>query len=318
MLITLECNLRTHARLFLYLLIGSLSVCQAQTISIIVPYTAGGVTDRVARVLEKTLTQRLPYNFVIEYQTGAGGIIAANTLAKNKSKETVLLVHSSAIVTNAFNSNSTYDIVQDFTPVARMGSLPMVLVANRNRGITTFKQLSETRYPIFYSTNGIGTANHVAGEILRQQINKDLIPVFYKGESVAFNDVLNNTVPLMFTSVSLVASYVNSNQISILAVTGKTRNESLPLVPTFAEQKIQGFDQSPNWSILLANAGADSAIISKIKNALIDSFSNSLDRELYKHAGLEPNSNPTTNVKEFINEELHRMKLIYNQLQLQK
>lgn len=300
---------------FLSLLFSITVTCQAQNISLVVPYTPGGVTDQMARSLEKTLSNKLPYNVVVEYQTGAGGIIAANNVAKNTSKDTVLLIHSSAIATNTFNPNSTYNLIQDFVPVARLGSVPLVLVANPQSAVASVKQLKQLGVPSFYASAGAGTANHIAGEILQQQLNKELSPVFYKGETLALTDVLSNNVPMMFASVGVIAGYASSGQLSMLAITGTQRNSKLPTIPTFAEQGIRGFEQSPNWLVLLANAGADPAIISKIQTALTESFVNSQDQERYQRAGVDPNRQPTTNVREFLVEEIKKARVMQARLQ---
>ena len=289
--------------------------CQAQNILLIVPYAPGGVSDQMARALEKTLSNRLSYNIIVEYQTGAGGIIAANNVAKNSSKDTVLLIHSSAIATNTFNPNSTYNLIQDFVPVAKLGSVPLVLVANPQSVVSSIKQLKQLGIPSFYASNGTGTANHIAGEILQQQLNKELTPVFYKGETTALTDVLSNNVPMMFASVGVITGYARSGQLSMLAITGTQRNSKLPTIPTFAEQGIRGFERSPNWLVLLANAGADPAIISKIQTALTESFVNSQDQERYQRAGVDLNRQPTTNVREFLVEEIEKARLMQAKLQ---
>jgi tripartite-type tricarboxylate transporter receptor subunit TctC len=300
---------------FLSLLFSITMTCQAQNISLVVPYTPGGVTDQMARALEKTLSHKLSYNIVVEYQTGAGGIIAANNVAKNTSKDTVLLIHSSAIATNTFNPNSTYNLIQDFVPVAKLGSVPLVLVANPQSAVASVKQLKQPGVPSFYASAGAGTANHIAGEILQQQLNKELSPVFYKGETLALTDVLYNHVPMMFASVSVIAGYASSGQLSMLAITGTQRNSKLPMVPTFAEQGIRGFERSPNWLVLLSNAGADTAIISKIQTALNESFANSQDQERYQRAGVDPNRQPTANVREFLVEEIEKARIMQARLQ---
>ena len=286
--------------------------CQAQNISLVVPYAPGGVTDQVARALEKTLSNKLSYNIVVEYQTGAGGIIAANNVAKNTSKDTVLLIHSSAIATNTFNPNSTYNLVQDFVPVAKLGAVPLVLVAHPHSVVSSIKQLKQLKVPSFYGTSGTGTANHIAGEILKQQLNKELYPVFYKGETIALNDVLSNSVPMMFASVGIISGYVNSSQISMLAITGTQRNSKLPTIPTFAEQGIRGFERSPNWLVLLANSGADPVTLSKVRTALIELFADDQAQELYRRAGIEPNRHPTANVREFLVEEIEKIRPIHS------
>ena len=297
-----------HKFLFLFFLYFSITV-HAQTVRLIVPFAAGGVADRSARAFEKTLAHRLPYNFNVEYQTGAGGIIAANNVAKNNTKETVLLIHSASIVTNTFDTNSTYDLLDNFVPVALLGSVPMVLVTNRQSGISNLKQLKHTDLPMFYGTSGPGTASHVAGERLQKSINKNLTPVPYRGESAAFNDILTNNITMLFASLSVLTGYANSTQIYMIAITGNQRNADLPTVPTFAEQGVRGFDRSPNWLVILANPGADLAVVTKIKNALADSFNNPKDQEVYRRAGIELNLQPITNVREFLLEEVEKIRL---------
>lgn len=300
---------------FLCMLFGITLTCQAQHISLVVPYSPGGVTDQVARSLEKTLSNKLSYNIVVEYQTGAAGIIAANNLAKNTSKDTILLIHSSSIATNTFNPNSTYNLLQDFVPVARLGSVPMVLVANPKSTTASITQLKQLGTPSYYATSGAGSASHIAGEILQQQLSKDLSPVFYKGESVAITDVLSNNVPMMFVSVSVIVGYAGSGKLSMLAVTGQQRNAKLPTIPTFSELGIGGFDQSPNWIVLLANTGADPTIITKIQTVLTESLANSQDHERFQRAGVDPNRQPTIHVREFLVEEIKKARLMHNRLQ---
>jgi tripartite-type tricarboxylate transporter receptor subunit TctC len=295
-------------KFFLFLLFCFSTAVSSQTIKLVVPFSAGGIVDRVARGIEKTLANRLPYNLNVEYQLGAAGIIAANNVAKNHSKETVLLLHSSAIATNTFNPNSTYDLVKDFVPVARLGSVPTVLVINRQTGISDIKKLKQVNSPIFYAATGPGSTGHVAGELLKNAIDKDLIPVFYKGESNALADVLSNNVPMMFVSAGVVTGYASSTQIAIIAIAGTQRNIAFPDVPTFVEQGIRGFDRSPNWIVILANPGADPVVITKIKNAIAQSFDSPQDQEVYRRAGIELNPQPITNVREFLLEEVEKIR----------
>ena len=295
-------------KFFLSFLLCVSTAVYAQTIKLVVPFSAGGVYDRVARSMEKTLVNKLPYNFIVEYQLGAAGIIAANNVAKIHSKETVLLMHGAPIATNTFNPSSTYDLFKDFVYVANLGAVPMILITSRQSGIVTAKQLRQTNSSMFYATSGVGSANHIAGEILQQQLNKDLTPVFYKGESAAITDVMSGTVPMMFVSASVGTSYTTSAQPSVVAITGTHRNSALPNVPTFAEQGIRGFERSTNWVVLLANPGADPEIVAKIKTALAESFSQAQDQELYRRAGIEPNAQPLANMREFLLEEVERVR----------
>jgi tripartite-type tricarboxylate transporter receptor subunit TctC len=301
-------------KFFLFLLFCFSTAVSSQTIKLVVPFSAGGIVDRVARGIEKTLANRLPYNLNVEYQLGAAGIIAANNVAKNHSKETVLLLHSSAIATNTFNPNSMYDLSKDFLPVARLGSVPTVLVINRQTGISDIKKLKQFKSPIFYAATGPGSTGHVAGELLKNAIDKDMIPVFYKGESNALADVLSNNVPMMFVSAGVVTGYTSSTQIAIIAIAGTQRNITFPDVPTFVEQGIRGFDRSPNWIVILANPGADPVVITKIKNAITQSFDSPQDQEVYRLAGIELNPRPITNVREFLLEEVEKIRPFQSKL----
>jgi tripartite-type tricarboxylate transporter receptor subunit TctC len=301
-------------KFFLAFLICICTVANSQSVKLIVPFGTGGITDAVARTLEKTLSKRLSYNFVVEYRPGAGGIIAANNVAKNHTKETVLLLHSLAIATNTFNSAATYDLAKDFVPVAKLGSVPMALVVNPNGNVTSIRQLKHLKEPSFYGSAGFGTATHVAGEILQQQIDQELSPVFYNGESAALTDVLSNNVPMMIVSASIVTSYVNSPHLSIIATTGTQRNQALPNVPTFAEQGIRGFERSPSWLVMLANPGANSTVVTNVKNVLVESFNDPQDQILYRRAGIDPSRQPITHVREFLLEEVERIRPFHSKL----
>lgn len=161
---------------------------------------------------------------------------------------------------------------------------------------------------MFYATSGLGSASHIAGELLQTAINKELTPVFYKGESAAFNDILSNNVSMMFVAASIVSEYSNSSQVTMLGITGTQRNYDLPRVPTFNEQGIRQFDRSPNWIVLLASTGSDTQVLSKIRSALVESFAASQDQELYKRAGIDPSRRPTVGVREFLLEEVERLR----------
>jgi tripartite-type tricarboxylate transporter receptor subunit TctC len=280
----------------------------AQTVKLVVPFAAGGTADRTARVLERSLTAKLPYNFVIEYRTGAGGLIAANTVARITAKENVLLLHSTAIAINTFNPNANYDLSQDFVPVAKLGFAPMALIANPQRKLQSLKDLKGAADPMFYAAGGQGTAGHIAGELLAQALNRQLIPVWYKGESPAVTDVLNNTVGMMIVSISSVIGHANSGNLDFVAVTGRQRSPDLPNTATFEEQGIKVFDRSTNWLVLLANHSADAAVIKQIQTALSKIFADPADQALLRRAGIEPDPMPTAKVAEFLTEEVERVK----------
>lgn len=281
------------------------NIVVAETVRLVVPFAPGGYGDKVARMLDKTLSSRLPYSFKVEYQPGAAGLIASNNIAKITGRETVLLIHGTTIIIGTFNSAATYNLDNDLQPVANLGSVPLVLVTHRDSGIRNIQQLKQTKLPLFYATSGTGGANHLAGELLNNKLNGNFTHVPYKGESPAFTDILSNNVTMMFASLALAQGHVDNPQLIMLGITGIRRHDALPNVPTLTELGISGFERSPSWSVVLANPGADSHILSRIKSAIDQSFVQ--DHVLWTSL-LEPESKPTVGVADFLRDEKEKIK----------
>ena len=170
----------------LTILVGSV---QAETIRIVVPFAPGGAADQAARVLEQTLTAYTQNNYVVEYRQGAGGAIGANYVAKSRGTETILMVHSLALVVNSLQSESGYSL-EEFEPVATLGTLQLALITNPKSTVNTLTKLLSTTDPVFFGSSGNGSATHIAGEIFGSNTGVNMIHVPYKGEAAALTDVL--------------------------------------------------------------------------------------------------------------------------------
>lgn len=258
--------------IFFAFYLGLCAVAQATVIKIVVPYSPGGITDQSAQLIKQVLTDQTSYTYRIEYITGAGGQLAARNVANQRQSETILLVHSAAVLANAVSHDAAYRI-QDFIPVTKIGAIQTVLVTHAESQVNNIYSLLLNQRPIFYATAGYRTAMHFAGEQLGKSTNQTLTPVHLRGESAALVEILGKRIEIMFASWSLIKHHTN---IAVLAVTGSTRNNAIPNVPTLAELNIKGFDTSPNWSIVLANPGADQKILAEIYQVLsaadIDAF----------------------------------------------
>jgi len=276
-------------------------------IKIVVPFSAGGPVDVIARQLEKTLTKRADVSVVVDYKVGASGNLATQFVRDDKSRDTVLLIHSSALVINAADPDATYNLKTDLVPVAFLGQVPLALIVNKESGITSLKQfvnVDKTK-PMFFGSGGVGTGTHIAGESLKLQTKQNLVHVPYKGEAPALVDLLGNRITFMITGLSNATKH--PDRVNILAVTGNKRNSLTPEVPTFYEQGISVFNTYPvQYSVLYANRGADPSVIRRVQAAIQHEFNSPSDLKIWNDIGVVPDLQLLTKFDNFIDENLTR------------
>jgi len=273
------------------------AVCMAQPTKIVVPFTAGGMADSVARIIEKSLSESLNRDFVVEYKTGAGGTIAARSVARSQTKETVLMVHSSAFVINSLSRDAEYNVLSDFEPVMLIGHVPMVAVVAPQSEFVTISNIKNTQRNLTIANGGMGTAGHAISEIFSKQLQTTVTHVPYRGETGAVADVISGSVDLAFVSANTVIGI--KDKIRIMAVTGAQRNANLPGVPTFGELGITDLARSVNWIVLVANVTADPALLSQVKSSL----SNQNNQLKFTALGLEIGS---VEVVDFLKQEINK------------
>jgi len=291
--------------LSLVLLFGT---AQAETIRIVVPFAPGGAADQAARVLERALTTHTQNTYVIEYRAGAGGAIGANYVAKSRGSDTILLIHSLALVVNSLQADSMYSLAE-FEPVATIGTVQLALITNPKSAVNTMPKLLATRDPVFFGSSGNGAATHIAGELFRINTLVNMIHVPYRGEAAALVDILSNNITVLFTSVGVA----KDQPVTVLAVTGIRRNREFSQVPTLQEQGIRGFETSPNWLVLLANPTADQHTLAVIRAALSRALAE--DPELFTRVGVDTDRQQLYNTQQFVNSERQRVQKILFRIQ---
>jgi tripartite-type tricarboxylate transporter receptor subunit TctC len=294
-------------------------LAQAQTVKIVVPFVPGGIIDRVARTLEQTLTTELGMQSVVEYKTGAGGSIATRYVASNKKSETVLLLHSNAVVTNSLSADAGYDLQNDLISVAHIGDAHLSLITGNKSNIIKMADLLSYNQttPVFFGSSGVGAANHIAAEVLKSQINRNLIHVPYKGESAALTGIMSNDIGLLFITTTIAENYYKGNEVRVLAITGHKRTPEMPDVPTFSELGIKEVDNAINYIFLFANTTADPNVIKQIKATLSKTLFNPKTAKPYITAGVEPDLKKF-NSKDFIMQDIERSKKIISKISIDK
>ena len=232
-------------------------------VRIVVPYPPGGGTDLQGRPMAAKLSEMWKQNVVIDNRGGASGMVGAEIVAKSPPDGyTILMCASAEVSLNvALYSKMTYDPARDFTPVTQLSISPLVLVVHPSlpaRSVKEFIALAKKRPgEISYGTAGPGGPHHMAGEWMKMLAGIDIIHVPYKGGGPQLADLIGGHVHSAFIALPVVAPFMTSGKIRVLAVTTAKRSSAFPKVPTLSESGLPGFDVSQWWAILVPRGTPD-------------------------------------------------------------
>jgi tripartite-type tricarboxylate transporter receptor subunit TctC len=213
-----------------------------RTITLVVNFAAGGGTDVAARMIAIPLAEALGKPVVVENRVGAGGNIGITAVARAQPDGYTILVSSSAFVVNpSLSRQQTYDPVNDFAPIATVGTSPNMIVVKADSPIKTFADLVATAKTrsLNYASPGVGTTPHLAGEVIKQRAGIDMVHVPYSGGGPAAQAVLAGTTELASTNLSNVMGNLSQGAMRALVQTDKERWSDLPDVPTLADVGIK-------------------------------------------------------------------------------
>lgn len=262
----------------------------SQVIRIVVPFTPGGSTDVLARLiasrLERTIGGR---GFVIDNRPGAGGMTAASQVAKSDPDGHVLMMgHIGTLAFNpALYPKLPYDPVHDFEPIALVASVPNILVINPSVPANTFEEFvayaRANPGKLNYSSGGQGSAAHIAGAYLAHRAGFEAVHVPYRGTGPSVNDLVAGQVQFTLTGGPAVLPLAAGGQLRALAIASATRASFAPALPTIAESGLPGFE-AVQWYGVVAPAGTPAWIVERLNreiNALLDTpdFAAALDRD---------------------------------------
>jgi len=240
----------------------------AKPISLIVPWSPGGVADFLGRQLADSLTKQLNQTVIVENKPGAGTNIGSADVANAAPDGYTLLLASSANAANmSLYKRMRYDTRTDFTPVTLVGYTPMVLVANPSvRQETLLELIAHSKdHPgeIAYASAGAGSPAHLAGELFKHETKVDWLHIPYKGAGPAITDLMGGQVQTMFTNVPASLGGIRSGKLRAFAITGEHRSPALPDTPTFAEAGLPSFPAT-GWYGVFAPVGTPEKIVQKL------------------------------------------------------
>ena len=236
---------------------------------IIVPFTPGGSTDILARVIGPKLTQSLGQTVVTDNKPGAGGSLGAAEAAKAEPDgNTLLMGHIGTLAVNpSLYPKLGYDPLKSFVPVAYVARVPNVLVVNAASPFRSLKDLVEAARAkpgrLTYSSGGNGSAAHITFEALKLKAKIFMAHIPYRGTAPSITDVIGGQIDCTFTGAPTVIPHVRSGRLRALAVSSVQRLAALPDVPTVAESGYPGFE-ADQWYGIVAPAGTPAAVVARL------------------------------------------------------
>jgi tripartite-type tricarboxylate transporter receptor subunit TctC len=243
-----------------------------KAIRIIAVFPPGGSVDAVARVLAPALQEQLKQSVIVENIGGASGVIGTDAMVRAEPDGyTFAVVFDTHGVNQSLKEKMPYDTKKDIANVTLIGTSPMVLVASKSSGISSFKQLvDETRAGknSSYGTIGAGSLGHLAMATLAKKSNFEWTHIPYLGGGPMMADALAGHVPLAIGSIFLIKPHIDTSRVVPLAVTSTQRSKDLPNIPTIAESGFPGFD-APAWWGVIAPVKTPPEMIRKMHQAMV-------------------------------------------------
>ncbi len=243
-----------------------------RSVRLVVPYAPGGGTDLTGRLAGQRLTEALGKQFIVDNRTGGAGNIGTELVARATPDGYTLLIASlSNSVNVSLFPKLPINPVTNFDPVSLLVTVPMMLVVHPSlpvKSIQDLVTLAKARPgQLNYSSGGMGTANHVAGELFKYMAQVDIVHVPYKGGAPALSDVIAGQIHLIFGTLTMTRDFAKSGRLRALATTGPKRSAAAPELPTITEAGVAGYEVGA-WYGLLAPVGTPKPVVGKLSEEL--------------------------------------------------
>ena len=278
-------------------------------VRILIPFTVGSAADVIARAMEPAMREKLGQALVIDNRGGAGGNIAAELTVKSPPDGYTLLMGT--IGTQAINyslySKLSYHPLNSFTPVARVGDSPNILVVNPSVPAKSVKELialAKARPGVLnYSSSGAGTSVHLSGELFNSMAGVKTVHVPFKGASEALTALISGQTDLQFASASSAIPMIKANRLRALGVTSPKRIASFPELPTIAESGLPGFD-AVAWFGIVGPANLPAPVVSTLSKAALEALAHTDVKNRLAASGVEANPGTPEEFRKLIEAEI--------------
>ena len=275
----------------------------------IVPYTPGGITDNVTRLVTQKVQEQTGWNIVVENKPGANSILGADLAAKSAPDGYTFLTVIAAHAANAtlYAGKLPYDPVKSFAPVSLAAIAPLIMTANNNFPAKDVKELiayaKANPGKISFGSSGIGAAAHLTTELFKQTAGIDMVHIPYKGTAPALADEMGGNIQILVDVPSTLMPHVRGGKIKALAMFSNKRIASAPEVPTMAEAGGPALESS-TWVLFLAPAGTPRDIVNRMSAEVAKAISTADIKGRFESLGIEPVGNTPEQAGKFLADEI--------------
>ena len=276
---------------------------------LIVGSSPGGPLDLVARRVGPKISEALGQTIVVDNRAGAGGTIAAESVARAAPDGYTLFLGSATTLCIAphLYPRIGYDTLRDFAPVSTVVGVPHVLVVHPSQPVKTVKEFiayAKARPgQLTFASGGIGTFTHLGPELFKTMAGIDAVHVPYKGAGRGVIDLLGGQIEFMLNRISTSTAHILTGRLRALAVSGAVRSPLLPGVPTISEAALPGYEAS-TWFGVVAPAGTPRHIVAQLNGIIVNSLANAATREEFLAQGLDPLSSTPEAFTKLLRQEM--------------
>jgi len=278
-------------------------------IHIVLPYVPGGIIDNVGRHLAQRMSENLGLSVVAENRPGAGGMVGTDVVARAAPDGyTILLMDPAVVINPSLQKDAPYDLSK-LQMVSMIGSSPAVIVGSLTVPIKSIPELiayaKANPGKLNFASAGIGTAPHLAGELIKLRAGIDMTHVPYRGIGASYPDVMSGKVQFAFSSIAGALPFTADGRVRPIATTGARRSNVYPDVPTVAEGGLPGFDVDL-WTGVIAPAGLPLAVLVKLNAEVNKALQHPEMKTALARIGVEPRGTTSQEADAFMHEQ-HEM-----------
>ena len=295
-------------------LVKSIAIAQEypnRPIKVIVPYTPGGSVDNTCRLITDQLQKQLGQAVVVENKPGASGMIGSMEVLRSTPDGYTLLCHaSSQVYMPLVVKKRTYDAEKDFTSIAQIGYVPLVVVtypkfeANNFKELVLLAKLNPGKYT--WATSGLGTTSHLSEEMLNRGLKLGMEIISYKGAVPQLTDVMGGHVTAAVSPMPGVSGFIKSGHLKALAVTSDKRLPNMANLPTVSESGMPGFEMY-SWYGLWGPANLPKPIVSMLSKQVAITLKNKNVRDRMAELDFEPSTASTAQFEKIVKDEISKV-----------
>ena len=291
-------------------------------VTIVIPFSAGGGLDTLARTMQEPLSQRWGQPVVIENRPGAGGVVASSEVVRAEPDgKTIMFVAGGHALNELIYDQVPYDTIEDFTPIAQMTATGNVIIAPVDSEIETVEDViaaaNEREGGLSYGTAGAGTTVHLSGELFANVAGVPMEAIHYQGDSGSIAAILGGHIPVSFNSAGGALPQIEADRVRPIAVTSPERMAALPDVPTVAESGLPDYSMV-NWWGVVGPAGIPGDVVEELNAAIVETMQMPEVAKAVSDQGLEAKLSSSEEFDALIRSEMEKWAPVIEQAGVSK